>query len=427
LKKLLFITLAAILVLSVSLVGCGEVPPEPEEYDLTVSSGLGGDVTSPTEGTHTYEEDDVVNLVATPFTEYDFVEWTGDVSTVADVNDPSTTVTMNGDYEIEATFEWGGGDWTDETVLTFHCTAGETASLWLLVYKTWKEAVEADAGPDGGTFNFTVTFGESPYTPEDSLTALSDGIVDVGQLSTDTFNLGAIGYLPFIFGMESAAYVTHYIYEEGWDVLGELDDVHMLLGSPLQPAQWWGAFNITVLADLAGLDVRAEGAEVPIIDALGANPVEVGTADLYNALDTGLVDGCFFTYSGGAFWLQLWQVCSYLSEVNLVLPRYMLAMHREAYEGLHPDARALLDEHSTAAVSVALAAAHKAGQAGAKGFLAGKGLFPYIVPSGELDNWKAACDPVFDDFVDDLDDLGFDGQGILDRVEALIAEYEALP
>jgi TRAP-type C4-dicarboxylate transport system substrate-binding protein len=432
LKKLLFITLAAILVLSVSLIGCGT--PATEEYDLTVASGLGGDVTTPTEGTHTYDEGDVVNLVATPFTEYDFVNWTGDVSGIADVNDPTTTITMNGDYEITANFEWGGGDWTDETVLTFHCTAGETASLWLLVYKTWVEGVEADSGPDGGTFNFTVTFGETPYTPEDSLQYLSDGTVDVGQLSTDTFNLGAIGYLPFIFSMSNAAYATHYIYEEEWDALGELDDVHMLLGSPLQPAQWWGAINVTQLSDIEGEDVRAEGKEVPIIDALGANAIEVGTGDIYSQLESGLIKGCFFTYSGGVFWLALHEVTDYTSEVNLVLPRYMLAMNREAYEGLHPDARALLDEHSTAAVSVALAQAHEAGQAGAKDKLENGG-YPvfgntrdiYEIPQSELDNWVAACDPVFDDFVTDLNALGFDGQGILDRVYELIDEYEALP
>jgi TRAP-type C4-dicarboxylate transport system substrate-binding protein len=294
-----------------------------------------------------------------------------------------------------------------------------------LVHEPWATAVNADPGPDGGTLNFTFTYEDTPFGPEDSLTELGAGTVDIAQLSTDTFNLGAIGYLPFIFSMESAAYVTSKIYEEDWDALHELDQVKMLLGTPLQPAQWWGVTNVTELADLAPLNVRAEGKEVPIIDALGATPVEVGTMDIYSSMgDT--IDGCFFTYSGGAFWLQLWQVCSDISEVNLVLPRYMLAMNRIAYEGLHPDARDVLDSHCTAADSVTLATAHSGGQTGAKGFLAGKGLFPIVLSESELDNWVAACDPVFDDFVTDLDALGFDGQGILDRVNALIAEYEAL-
>ena len=76
----------------------------PVEYDLTISSTAGGDVTTPGEGTYTYDEGTVVDLVATPGAGYRFDEWTGDVGTVADVNAASTNVTMNGDYSITANF-----------------------------------------------------------------------------------------------------------------------------------------------------------------------------------------------------------------------------------------------------------------------------------------------------------------------------------
>ncbi|MFO7773727.1 MAG: S8 family serine peptidase, partial [Dehalococcoidia bacterium] len=81
-----------------------EPPPPPEEYDLGVSSTTGGSVTEPGEGTFTYEEGSVVDLVAVADSGYVFVEWTGDTGTIADVNAASTTITMNGDYSITATF-----------------------------------------------------------------------------------------------------------------------------------------------------------------------------------------------------------------------------------------------------------------------------------------------------------------------------------
>jgi hypothetical protein len=52
--------------------------------------------------------DTVVNLVATPVSEsWEFVNWTGDVSTIADVNNATTTITItpNKDYEITASFQ----------------------------------------------------------------------------------------------------------------------------------------------------------------------------------------------------------------------------------------------------------------------------------------------------------------------------------
>ena len=74
-------------------------------YDLTISSTNGGSITAPGEGTSTYDEGTVVNLVATPDSGYRFDEWTGDVGTIADVDAATTTIIMNGDYSITANFE----------------------------------------------------------------------------------------------------------------------------------------------------------------------------------------------------------------------------------------------------------------------------------------------------------------------------------
>jgi uncharacterized repeat protein (TIGR02543 family) len=73
-------------------------------YNLTVGSTDGGSVTTPGEGPFAYDEGEVVDLVATPNSGYQFVEWTGDVGTITDVYAASTTITMNGDYSITANF-----------------------------------------------------------------------------------------------------------------------------------------------------------------------------------------------------------------------------------------------------------------------------------------------------------------------------------
>ena len=74
------------------------------EYTLTIISTEGGSLTTPGEGTYTYDEGDGVDLVATPDAGYHFANWTGDVGTIADVNAAITTITMNGDYAITANF-----------------------------------------------------------------------------------------------------------------------------------------------------------------------------------------------------------------------------------------------------------------------------------------------------------------------------------
>jgi hypothetical protein len=104
-NRIISIALAVVFALSIGFIGCGsEQVPEIQEYNLTVSSTEGGEVASPGEGTFICDEGMVVNLVATPDEGYRFVNWTGDVDDIADIEDSTTTITMKNDYSITAKF-----------------------------------------------------------------------------------------------------------------------------------------------------------------------------------------------------------------------------------------------------------------------------------------------------------------------------------
>jgi ABC-type transport system substrate-binding protein len=99
----------SIFLIIVALVG-GTIdcaPPPLAQCDLTISSAEGGSVTTPGEGTFTYDEGEVVDLMATPDEYYHFVNWTGDVGTVANVNSASTIINMNDNYSVTANFASG--------------------------------------------------------------------------------------------------------------------------------------------------------------------------------------------------------------------------------------------------------------------------------------------------------------------------------
>jgi uncharacterized repeat protein (TIGR02543 family) len=102
-NRLVSISLAVALVLSVGLVGCaGEYALGITEYTLTVSG---------TEGGSTVPEFDSVcgegteqTIEAIPEPNYRFIGWTGDVDTIADVNAAKTTIIINDNYSITANF-----------------------------------------------------------------------------------------------------------------------------------------------------------------------------------------------------------------------------------------------------------------------------------------------------------------------------------
>ncbi len=178
-------------------------PPPLEEYDLIVSSTAGGSVTEPGEGTFTYDEGTVVDLVAVAESDYQFVKWTGDTGTIADVNSASTTITMNGDYSITASFEekppavyhdltvssGDGGSVTEPGEDTFTYEEGTVVDLVAVadsgyVFVKWTGDTDTIANVDSasttitmnGDYSITATFAES----------VAEGVVRVESITYST-------------------------------------------------------------------------------------------------------------------------------------------------------------------------------------------------------------------------------------------------
>jgi len=98
-------TFLIVVALVAGMIGCG---PDPHQYNLTIDSTAGGSVTTPGEGAFIYAVVTVVDLVAEAEEGYLFTSWSGDVSTLTNINAASTTITMNGNYSITASFQEKG-------------------------------------------------------------------------------------------------------------------------------------------------------------------------------------------------------------------------------------------------------------------------------------------------------------------------------
>jgi hypothetical protein len=115
------------------------VEPLVGQYSLTISSTEGGSVTTPGEGRFIYDAETVVDLVAQPDEHYHFVEWTGDVDSVANVTAAETTITVNGNCKITANFELNEGWYALTTFSTWGGNVSKPGE-GTYVYKDGKEA-----------------------------------------------------------------------------------------------------------------------------------------------------------------------------------------------------------------------------------------------------------------------------------------------
>ena len=338
--------------------------------------------------------------------------------------------------------------WDSEITLTLHPTISQFASIVQLVVFPWIEEVEALEGPDGGNFTVeVVTPGDSPYDAASSLSAISIGTTDIGMLSPETFHLGGAGYLPFEFdSIEQTAYVMYKLWTENdaeWDATGQLDGVKILFTMPLWGSQLWTTLlggNVTQASDMVDLKIRtdAQAVESATLQALGSIPTFLGVSELAGALQTNQIHGCFFTYSGIGGAADLGGVTNYTTELNMIYRPYSLAMNLDAYNDLPDDAKTALDSVCGLDASVAWATTHLAGEAEDKDATINGPCFmpppPTCYPEygrpityPDLGSFVTATADVADDWAAFMtSDLGFDGAGILARIAALKAEYDAL-
>jgi hypothetical protein len=129
-RKLVAMTLIAVLICvgSSNIVGCS--PSSGTQCNLTIDSTAGGSVTVPGQGAFICSPGMVVGLVAEADAGYRFVNWTGDVSTIRNAAAATTTITMRDNYAITANFvalydltiasnAWGSVNTPGEGVFTY--------------------------------------------------------------------------------------------------------------------------------------------------------------------------------------------------------------------------------------------------------------------------------------------------------------------
>lgn len=149
----------------------------------------------------------------------------------------------------------------------------------------------------------------------------------------------------------------------GYELLWNAFDAGMLdrefpATKPL--ALWLSEPNIFIMKDhevrtpddVKGLKIRVSGAIAgDVMSALGATPVQMPAGEIYNALQTGLIDGVVTgTSAVGDFKLD--EVAnSYTYNVPLGQIAFYTIMNQKAYDGLSAEAKAAFDGISGRALS----------------------------------------------------------------------------
>ena len=115
--------------------------------------------------------------------------------------------------------------------------------------------------------------------------------------------------------------------------------------------------DVSTLEGLKGAKIVPYAAlTTPIIEAMGAVPVQMPVTEMYTGLSTGTIDGAYATYNNMTPPWNFWDVAThFVTNVPVQHAVIFVVMNRERYEGLSAEHRAIIDDLSGEAASMKLA------------------------------------------------------------------------
>lgn len=165
------------------------------------------------------------------------------------------------------------------------------------------------------------------------------------------------------------------------------------------------AHEIKTPADFNGLKIRSYGQyAAETINALGAAPTTMGSAEVYMGLKNGTIDGLT---SGQTAMLsrKIYEVSKYLTVTNHVFIEYVLSINDNSWKKLSPEQQKVVNEVASE-IRDEIRKETKAEDERCIEELQNKGMEVYRLPADQLKPWQDATAPVREKFVADNGELG---------------------
>lgn len=311
----------------------------------------------------------------------------------------------------------------------YHTTP--TASMVGAYFQPWTNAIEVATN---NQVKITHYGAESLVKAKDVYDAVVSGLCDIGLVdpaeNSGRFPRLEFDTLPLMFPDSATEAKVWWDICQKYSVNTELKDVQLLAVAVIAPSNYIGNKPAKDLADFKGMRIRTGGrTESWTIEALGGTPLEVDSSAIYSALNTGLIDSAFLSWSymlaTGAK-----DVSKYATEVNLYQRAYFIVMNKKTWDSLTPALQKIIMDQSGKDGSAKYCAADAIVSAGKKGAIAGAfGAAHkdpiYTLTAEQTAAWKAAVTTVWNRWASDLQAKGLPGLAILADLRTLVAQYSA--
>jgi TRAP-type C4-dicarboxylate transport system substrate-binding protein len=165
--------------------------------------------------------------------------------------------------------------------------------------------------------------------------------------------------------------------------------------------------KVTTLEELKGMKIRFPSVTIKsYFEALGATPVSVPPPELFNAINTGVLDGTSVS-PGYLVTSKLYEIIKYVSWANPIsCGANIVLMSQKTWDSLPQDIKLIMEELNTKAKYQYLEAGQQQDIDSIKQ-LKKAGLDMYNLSPDELKRWQKLAQPVIDQWVSDTQAAGY--------------------
>lgn len=315
----------------------------------------------------------------------------------------------------------------DQTVYEFSLAhffpAGHPAETELA--QGWAAALDEASG---GRIKITSYPGETLIKAADIYEGVVSGIADIG-ISAFFYTRGRFPVLE-AFELPGIIYENSYSASKvAWEGIKALDpaevqDTQLMFVLATGPGDLFTTKAVRSLEDLQGMKIRAAGLSANSLALLGAVPEAMPQPEVYEALSRGLVEGNLAPVEVLQGWRQA-EVTDYLTRTPFIYNAvFFVTMNKQKWESLPADLQEVfLAVNESFFEEVAAGLWDVQNEKALNWAVEEMGQEVITLSAEETARWIAIVEPIQEDFVLRMDQLGFPGQEILDTVKGLAEQY----
>lgn len=327
------------------------------------------------------------------------------------------------------TFGLGSGPaQAQEVTLSLHQFLPAQANVPKLILDVWADNVEAASRGriKIDRFPSMQLGGRPPELIDQAIDGVADIIWTVVGYTPGRFPSTEVFELPFIVSDARAASAAYWQIFEKYMKDTEFRDVHMLGTWVHGPGMIHANVPVKTPSDMEGLKIRGGSRLVnALLDKMGATPVGMPVPAVPEGLSKGVIDGTTIP----------WEVTSALKIPELVENHtefegnglytltFVLAMNKDRYQNLPEDLKRVIDDNSGLDFSVFAATTQTDADGPARQIAVERGNTIITVSDTDLQAWRNAAQPVYDEWVAEMAEKGIDGQALIDEARLLMNAY----